>query len=307
MTQLKHYISSTYNHYLNVITFDNVAKTYVNEIEYFVKDTCKLRPPSHNHEHMIKVRDNAIWIFNIIEQIAFFFVAIMLCFLSWFCSIGTLMFCVWIYTLCYIWFCNHVAFKLIIQTIALLHDVADHKYVEEDNTLLPKLDAFLDDLTNNTLYCRMFKFTLCSHLFDKTMIKNIIDRISFSRQKKYGSTDWVQTLGHVGVFIRNIVSDADKFEAIGIAGINRCIDYTQELYMKTNTNINVNTNINTNMCTSTKKQILTNVKNHYDEKLKLLSSTTYMKTLPGYVYAQELDSKMQSYLNILITTCENEN
>jgi len=174
------------------------------------------------------------------------------------------------------------AIILIVNIVSLLHDVADHKYIEEDPSLDEKVIIFLTKLTTNPPYTKQFKGTIVEQLFDVGIIKGIIDRISFSRQKKYGTVDWY-LLGMWGVLIRNIVSDADKFEAMNI---KRCEDYTRELFTKQNKS-----------CDDI--SIRNAVVQHYHEKLKLLATSEYMKTFPGWIYAQMyLDPQMQKSLRI---------
>jgi HD superfamily phosphodiesterase len=86
---------------------------------------------------------------------------------------------------------------------AWLHDVDDHKYGNENKEVL---DQFLSENFNE----------------QKTMILAIIERVSFSREKKYGQLDWLTTLGKDGIIVRLIVSDADKLDAINI---ERCYHY----------------------------------------------------------------------------------
>ena len=78
---------------------------------------------------------------------------------------------------------------------AWLHDVDDHKYGYENTNVL---DRFLN-----------FHFKK-----DKLKILAIIERVAFSREIKYGKTDWLEVLGADGIRIRDIVSDADKLAAI---------------------------------------------------------------------------------------------
>ena len=88
---------------------------------------------------------------------------------------------------------------------AWLHDVNDHKYGNENKV---QLDNFLT--TNFSA--------------NKDKIIAIIDRVSFSREKKYGRTDWLEVMGEDGQKIRNIVSDADKIDAINL---KRCREYEE--------------------------------------------------------------------------------
>ncbi len=97
--------------------------------------------------------------------------------------------------------------------VAILHDSFDHKF-DPDGKSKPFVKELLLKYFNSN---------------DVDWIINIIDRISFSKENeiiKNGRTlDWVYILGENGLVIRDIVSDADKLEAIGRIGIDRCLSY----------------------------------------------------------------------------------
>jgi HD superfamily phosphodiesterase len=152
---------------------------------------------------------------------------------------------------------NHNLLKDILIT-SWLHDVADHKY-DPDKILEYKLKHFLE-------------------LFDKSKLYfDIIQRISYSKEIKYGTKDWLDILGEDGLLVRNIVSDADKLDAIGHAGIDRCIIYTREHYKYTN------------------QDLLDEVKRYAQEKLIYLKDI-YIKTKTGKQLAIDEHNNM---LNII--------
>ena len=97
----------------------------------------------------------------------------------------------------------------IIIICAWLHDVNDHKYYYEKNE--QKLNDFLE---------KYFKK-------NKNLIINITERVSFSREEKCGTEDWLEKLGKRGILMRNVVSDADKIDALDIW---RCKSYNEETY-----------------------------------------------------------------------------
>ena len=94
--------------------------------------------------------------------------------------------------------------------VSWMHDLLDGKYASEYDENYEAMRLFLKD-------------------FDYKWLKKIMDRISRSREVKYGDSDWLAEIGAEGILIRNIVSDADKLDAIGIHGIYRCLDYTREI------------------------------------------------------------------------------
>jgi HD superfamily phosphodiesterase len=110
---------------------------------------------------------------------------------------------------------NNPYIKNLCKVVAWLHDVADHKY-DVNNQLENKVKCFLSKYFPE----------------DSDLILNIIQRISYSKEVKNGRADWLAVLGEIGLAVRNIVSDADKLEAIGEIGINRCIQYSKDQYRK---------------------------------------------------------------------------
>ena len=75
-------------------------------------------------------------------------------------------------------------------------------------------------------------------------------------------TGWyLKNFTEIGLIVRNIVSDADKLEAIGEIGVNRCCQYTREKYGED----------------LSKEKLVSYVKEHCEEKLFLLSEK-YIKT-----------------------------
>jgi HD superfamily phosphodiesterase len=131
-------------------------------------------------------------------------------------------------------------------TAAWLHDIADHKY-DHDGTLEQRLDEFG-----------------AANIWNYQEIKHVIKYVSFSTENKAilagTPLNFPAILGAYYSQIRDIVSDADKLEAIGKIGIQRCIEYT----------IHANP-------TYTTEQVISDVKKHADEKLLRLASQ-FIKT-----------------------------
>lgn len=149
-------------------------------------------------------------------------------------------------------------------TAAWLHDVADHKY-DHDGTLEQRLDAF--GTVNISNY---------------NEIKHVIKYVSFSTENKAilagTPLNFPAILGAYYSQIRDIVSDADKLEAIGSIGIQRCVEYT------THTNP-----------TYTHAQVISDVKKHADEKLLRLASQ-FIKTPTARTIANIRHNEMEEWL-----------
>ena len=106
-------------------------------------------------------------------------------------------------------------FPLLI-TSALLHDVCDHKYPES----IPRseLDAFIvkqvgEEKAKDVIF--------------------LIDNVSFSKEDKVrkGNAAAVSVPDHLKLYL-DVLRDADRLEAIGQIGIDRCIAYSNAIGRK---------------------------------------------------------------------------
>jgi uncharacterized protein len=151
-------------------------------------------------------------------------------------------------------------------TVAWLHDVADHKY-DHDGTLEQKLDDF--GAANN--------------IWNYEEIKQVIKYISFSTENKAilagTPINFQAILGAYYSQIRDIVSDADKLEAIGSIGIQRAIDYT--------------THANPSY---THQQVIADVYKHAHEKLLRLA-TQFIKTPLARSIAARRHREMEEWVH----------
>ena len=91
-------------------------------------------------------------------------------------------------------------------------DVADHKYLDREG---PKVRANLHTFMSSTFAP-----------VDRSVIRDIIDNVSFSKEAR-GSLD-LSSLSPWARMMRDIVSDADKIEALGEVGLSRCFEYSRE-------------------------------------------------------------------------------
>lgn len=152
-----------------------------------------------------------------------------------------------------------------ILLVSWLHDVADHKY-DRDGLLMKKVMAFLYEHAPK----------------NAEEIRECIKCISFSREKKEGIYYYENILSPMFVFVRNIVSDADKLEALGVVGIERCEEYTKRSAEEKGIVLG-------------DEELRKLVLEHCNEKLFILASQ-YMRTRPGRVMAGYLEAVMKERL-----------
>ena len=159
---------------------------------------------------------------------------------------------------------------LIVQLGALLHDIADSKFHEGDETVGPKkARLFLEskNVPENTI----------AH------VVNIIENISFKgghETKKFSSLEL------------DIVQDADRLDAIGAIGIARTFNYggfkNRAIY---NPEITPNLSISKEEYKNSDAPTI----NHFYEKLLLLKDK--MNTTTGKEIATQRHNFMESFLN----------
>ena len=158
---------------------------------------------------------------------------------------------------------------LIVQLGALLHDIADSKFHEGDETVGPKkARLFLESKTvsENTI----------------THVVNIIENISFKgghETKKFSSLEL------------DIVQDADRLDAIGAIGVARTFNYGG---FKNRAIYNPEIKPNLNMSKEEYKNSDAPTINHFYEKLLLLKDK--MNTKTGKKIAQKRHDFMELYL-----------
>lgn len=154
----------------------------------------------------------------------------------------------------------------LITAVSLLHDVSDHKYDP-------------DGMYKNSMKLILYDF-FCEDEIE--LVMNIIDRISFSREdkakQKGESSDWDEVLGVIGCLVRNIVSDADKIEAIGLVGVERCMMYSKHKRASKNESV-------------VDKLIVEDLIKHCEEKLFRLKDE-FMRTIPGKELAEPFHNEM---------------
>jgi uncharacterized protein len=154
---------------------------------------------------------------------------------------------------------------------ALLHDIADAKFYNGDETIGPKVAR---------------KFLENQHVDETTIIhvENIINYISF---KTSFSSDGTFTSPEL-----DVLKDADRLDAIGAIGIARCFNYGG---FKNRALYDPEIIPNMNMTKEEYKNSDSPTINHFYEKLLLLKEQ--MNTVTGKKIAAQRHNFMEMYLN----------
>ena len=154
---------------------------------------------------------------------------------------------------------------------ALLHDIADSKFHNGDDTVGPKkARTFLQE------------YSVDSSIIEHVVA--IIENISFS--SNIGKTDAFNSIE------LQVVQDADRLDALGAIGIARTFNYGG---FKNRTLYDPEIKPNLNMTKAEYKASTAPTINHFYEKLLLLKDT--MNTKTGKQIAKERHNYMFSFLN----------
>jgi uncharacterized protein len=160
--------------------------------------------------------------------------------------------------------------EFIVSLGALLHDIADSKFHNGDETIGPKK-------AREFLFKQNVDSTIIEHVI------NIIDNISFkggNEAQKFKSPEL------------DVVQDADRLDAIGAIGIARCFNYGG---FKNRSLYNPDIKPNLNMTKAEYKSSNAPTINHFYEKLLLLKDR--MNTKSGKQIAQERHDYMLTFLD----------
>jgi len=161
---------------------------------------------------------------------------------------------------------------LVVSLGALLHDIADAKFYDGDETVGPKMaKAFLESLEVNTKTI--------------THVVNIINHISYKNSLEKGITNKFNSLE------LQVVQDADRLDAIGAIGIARAFNYGG---FKNRTMHNPDIPPNLKMNKSEYKKSKAPTINHFYEKLLLLKDK--MNTETGKQLAEQRHQYMLGFL-----------
>ena len=157
---------------------------------------------------------------------------------------------------------NYLDIYELMMYASLLHDTIDYKYKLNLENNIKKLDEFLMAKVPK-------KFT---------EIKWIIDNISYSKEVKSGYPIYLSN--NLVQIARDIVSDADKLEAIGEFGIKRCTEFVTIF----------------NPLITNKNEIMALVVEHCHEKLLKLKDD-FIHTIPGKKMAEPGHQFMIEYIS----------
>jgi len=159
----------------------------------------------------------------------------------------------------------------IVSLAALLHDIADPKFHNGDETLGSKVAS---------------AFLLSQNVNEETIehVTQIIDNMSFKNSFDLNTSFSSKEM--------EVVQDADRLDAIGAVGIARCFNYGG---FKNRALYNPEIKPNLNMSKSEYKNSEAPTINHFYEKLLLLKDK--MNTKTGKKIALERHLYMEGFLN----------
>lgn len=161
--------------------------------------------------------------------------------------------------------------KTVVILAALLHDIADPKFHNGDETIGPKIAC---------------KFLFEQNVDDKVIehVIAIIENMSFKNTFETGKKFTSKEL--------EVVQDADRLDAIGAIGIARCFNYGG---FKNRALYNPEIRPNLNMTKEEYKNSEAPTINHFYEKLLLLKDQ--MNTKTGHNIALQRHTYMEDFLN----------
>ena len=174
---------------------------------------------------------------------------------------------------------NEACDTTVVQLGALLHDIADSKFHNGDETIGPKIAREFLESENVTE-------EIIAH------VVNIVDNISYKGgnfEKKFSSIEL------------DVVQDADRLDAIGAIGIARAFNYGG---FKNRTLYDPKIAPNTRMTTEEYKNSDSPTINHFYEKLFLLKDK--MNTETGKQIAKERHRYMEGFISQFYAEWEGE-
>ena len=160
---------------------------------------------------------------------------------------------------------------VIVSLAALLHDIADPKFNNGDETIAPRLASEF-----------LLKQNVDSNIIEHVtqIIENMSFKNSFDLNPSFNSKEM------------EVVQDADRLDAIGAIGIARCFNYGG---FKNRTLYNPDIKPNLNMSKEDYKNSEAPTINHFYEKLLLLKDK--MNTKTGKKIALQRHNYMKGFLD----------
>lgn len=158
----------------------------------------------------------------------------------------------------------------ILETVAMVHDVCDHKYINKGSIPESELEKFLVEY-------------LKDHP-DPNVVSRVLDIVycvSWSKQVKGISAERVAALSTQDKLHLDIVRDADRIMAIGVEnGVRRCRAYAFAMQES-----------------PTEESAISHVIEHCKEKLLRLYPERFIVTKKGREIAKPLHDEMQEWWN----------
>lgn len=170
---------------------------------------------------------------------------------------------------------------LIVELAALLHDIADPKFYDGDETIGPKK-------ASEFLLKQNVDSTIIEHV--TKIIEHMSFKNSFDLDTSFSSREM------------EVVQDADRLDAIGAIGIARCFNYGG---FKNRVLYDPNIAPNLNMTKAEYKTSKSPTINHFYEKLLLLKDQ--MNTKTGRRIAEKRHDFMENYLKQFYAEWHGEN
>ena len=164
---------------------------------------------------------------------------------------------------------NELVDEFIVELGALLHDIADSKFHDGDESIGPKV-------AREFLETQQVNEAVIIH------VEQIISNIS------YKGGNFIQNFTSPEL---DVIQDADRLDAIGAVGIARCFNYGG---FKNRSLYNPDIQPNLNMTKEEYKKSETPTINHFYEKLLLLKDK--MNTTSGKKIAEERHQYMETFL-----------
>jgi uncharacterized protein len=158
----------------------------------------------------------------------------------------------------------------IVSLGALLHDIADAKFYDGDETVGPKV-------AREFLESQQVDETIIIHV--ENIIKHISFKNSLSSEERFSSPEL------------DVIQDADRLDAIGAIGIARCFNYGG---FKNRVLYDPEIAPNLNMTKEEYKKSSSPTINHFYEKLLLLKDQ--MNTTTGKKIAADRHTYMEQFL-----------